>query len=93
MIPHTTMAQNERRKTRRLTLPVLAIGGAASAGEGVGNAMRLVADDVQSLVIPYTGHWVADEAPGEILAALTAFLAPYRDRGRGARPQAAASLR
>src|SRR5262245_28117709 len=28
----TTAAQNERRKTRRLTMPVLAIGGAASSG-------------------------------------------------------------
>ena len=32
----TTIAQNERRQTRRLTLPVLAIGGAESSGEGVG---------------------------------------------------------
>ena len=41
--------------------------------------MKLVADDVQSLVIPGTGHFVAEEAPDEMLAALTAFLAPYRD--------------
>jgi len=30
---------------------------------------------VQSLVIPGSGHWVAEEAPEETLAALTAFLA------------------
>ena len=36
------------------------------------------ADDVQSVVIPGAGHWVAEEAPEELLAALTAFLAPYR---------------
>ena len=48
----TTIAQNEQRKTRRLTLPVLAIGGAESAGEGVGNTMKLAADDVQTVVIP-----------------------------------------
>ncbi len=76
----TSSAQNEQRKTRRLTLPVLAIGGAESSGEGVGNTMRLVADDVQSLVIPGCGHWVAEQAPEELLAALTAFLTPYRDR-------------
>jgi pimeloyl-ACP methyl ester carboxylesterase len=75
----TTIAQNEQRKTRRLTMPVLAIGGAASFGEHVGDATKLVADDVQSLVIPGTGHFVAEEAPEEMLAALTAFLAPYRD--------------
>ena len=76
----TSIAQNEQRKTRRLTLPVLAIGGAESSGGGVGNTMKLAADDVQSLVIPGCGHWVAEQAPEELLAALTAFLAPYRDR-------------
>jgi hypothetical protein len=30
-------------------------------------------------VIGDDGHWVAEEAPEEMLAALTAFLAPYRD--------------
>ena len=75
----TTSAQNEHRKTRRLTLPVLAIGGAESSGEGVGNTMKLAADDVQTLVIPGCGHWVAEQAPEQLLAALTAFLAPYRD--------------
>jgi hypothetical protein len=45
----------------------------------VGDIMRLVADDVQTLVIPGCGHWVAEQAPEELLAALTPFLAPYRD--------------
>jgi pimeloyl-ACP methyl ester carboxylesterase len=76
----TSIAQNEQRKTRRLTLPVLAIGGAESSGEGVGNTMKLTADDVQTLVIPGCGHWVAEQAPDELLVALAAFLAPYRDR-------------
>jgi pimeloyl-ACP methyl ester carboxylesterase len=40
--------------------------------------MRLVADDVQSAVIPDAGHFVAEEAPEAMLDALTAFLAPYR---------------
>jgi pimeloyl-ACP methyl ester carboxylesterase len=75
----TTVAQNEQRKTRPLTMPVLAIGGAESYGEHVGEAMTLVADDVQSVVIPGTGHWVAEDAPDEMRAALTAFLAPYRE--------------
>src|SRR5258705_8155477 len=80
-----TIAQNEQRKTRRLTLPVLAVGGAESSGEGAGNTMKLAADDVQTLVIPGCGHWVAEQAPEELLAALTAFLAPYRDRPAAAR--------
>ena len=71
-----TSAQNEQRKTRRLTLPVLAIGGAESSGEGVGNTMKLAADDVQTVVLAGSGHWVAEQAPEQLLAALTAFLAP-----------------
>ena len=71
----TTVAQNKQRAASRLTLPVLAIGGALNLGEQVANAMTLAADDVQSLVIPGSGHWVAEEAPEETLAALTAFLA------------------
>jgi pimeloyl-ACP methyl ester carboxylesterase len=78
-----TSAQNQKRKERRLTLPVLAIGGAESSGEGVGTTMKLAADDVQTVVLPGSGHWVAEQAPEQLLAALTAFLAPYRD-GHGA---------
>jgi pimeloyl-ACP methyl ester carboxylesterase len=43
--------------------------------------MKPAADDVQTVVIPGAGHWVAEQAPEELLAALTASLAPYRDRG------------
>jgi len=75
----TTLAQNDERKNRKLTMPVLAIGGEASYGEHVAEAMRLIADDVQGVVIPGAGHWVAEQAPDEMLAALTEFLAPYRD--------------
>jgi pimeloyl-ACP methyl ester carboxylesterase len=75
-----TAAQNQERKTRRLPMPVLAMGGAESSGAMVADTMKLVADDVQTLVIPGTGHWLAEQAPEEMLAALTAFLAPYRDK-------------
>jgi pimeloyl-ACP methyl ester carboxylesterase len=75
----TTIAQDEQRKTRQLTMPVLAIGGAASFGAHVGEALQLVADDVQTVVIPDTGHFLAEESPDELLEALTPFLTPYRD--------------
>ena len=56
--------------------------------EEVGQPYQLVetstrANDVQSAVIPGAGHWFAEEAPEETLAALAPFLAPYRD-GEGA---------
>jgi pimeloyl-ACP methyl ester carboxylesterase len=37
------------------------------------------ADHVQAVVLPGSGHWVAEQAPEPLLAALTTFLAPYRD--------------
>jgi pimeloyl-ACP methyl ester carboxylesterase len=72
-----TSAQNVERKDRRLTMPVLAIGGAESVAEGAGATMKLVADDVQTVVLPGAAHWVAEQAPEELLEALTPFLAPY----------------
>jgi hypothetical protein len=30
---------------------------------------------------PAASHWLAEQAPEEMLAALTEFLAPYRDGG------------
>jgi pimeloyl-ACP methyl ester carboxylesterase len=75
----TTSAQNEKRKTRRLAMPVLAMSGAESSGDMVVQTMKLVADDVRSLIIPSTGHWLAEQAPNEVLDELTTFLAPYRD--------------
>jgi pimeloyl-ACP methyl ester carboxylesterase len=66
------LEQNEQRKNTRLAMPVLAIGGEASAGAQVGEAMKHIADDVQSAVIPGAGHFVAEEAPEDLLAALTA---------------------
>ena len=70
-----TMAQNGDRAATPLTMPVLAIGGEESWGPAVGSAMSGIAKDVQTVVIPGGSHWVAEEAPEEVLAALTAFLA------------------
>lgn len=78
-----TIAQNTQRKETPLNMPVLAIGGELSYGEHVAEVMELIAGDVQGVVITGAGHWVAEEAPDQMLAALTAFLEPYR-RGQGA---------
>jgi pimeloyl-ACP methyl ester carboxylesterase len=72
-----TIAQNQQRKTQRLQMPVLAIGGEKSLGDQVAGTMKLTADDVQTLVIPGCGHHPPEEAPEETLTALTGFLAPY----------------
>jgi pimeloyl-ACP methyl ester carboxylesterase len=74
-----TLAQNAKRMTTPLAMPVLAIGGSASYGDHVAEAMGPIATDVQGVVVPDTGHWVAEDAPEEVLTALTVFLAPYRE--------------
>lgn len=81
----TNAAQNAQRRTRRLSLPVLAIGGGRTGGEGPANTMRLVADNVQGHVIAESGHWLAEEAPAQVLAAVTPFLAPWRQSAGASR--------
>ena len=80
----TSAAQNEERKDRRLTMPVLAMGGEESGGENAANAMKLVADEVAERRPPRqpaTGS--PSRPPTQLLAALTEFLAPYRDQAGG----------
>jgi pimeloyl-ACP methyl ester carboxylesterase len=89
----TSAEQNEERKNRRLTMPVLAMGGEESGGENAGNAMKVVADDVQTVVLPGSGHWVAEQAPEALLVALTEFLAPYREEVTAAAHVGAARTR
>ena len=66
------------RQATKLTIPVLGIGGENSWGESVAHGMELTATDVTTAVLPGSGHWVAEQAPGELLEVLTEFLAPYR---------------
>ena len=72
-----TVTQNTARAMNKLTLPVLAIGGDDSWGQYAGLGLANAADDVQTVVIPDAGHWIAEQAPDHMLAALTDFLAPY----------------
>jgi pimeloyl-ACP methyl ester carboxylesterase len=74
-----TAKQNAVRKTRRLPMPVLGMGGAESSGSLAADTLKAIADDVQTLVIPDTGHWLAEQAPKQMIAALTEFLTPYRE--------------
>jgi len=84
-----TMAQNADRAAQPLPMPVLALGGANSWGALVGNVN---ADDLQTVVIPDVGHWLAEQAPEEMLAALNSFLAPYRDAHAALRTSSVAGV-
>jgi pimeloyl-ACP methyl ester carboxylesterase len=73
-------ADNREFAKEKLTIPVLAIGGAQSCGELAGSSMRAVADDVTSVVIPECGHWVPEERPQEFMD----LLQPFLDKSEGA---------
>jgi pimeloyl-ACP methyl ester carboxylesterase len=73
-------AENNRdalKRNGKLTVPVLAVGGATStSGPLVEDMMREVAETVTALRVPRTGHWIAEENPSAFTAALLKFLEP-----------------
>jgi pimeloyl-ACP methyl ester carboxylesterase len=58
----------------KLTMPVLAIGGAKSFGANEALVMRNAASNVTELVIPDAGHWLMEEAPGATIDAIQSFV-------------------
>lgn len=58
----------------KLTMPVMVIAGEQAGGNGLGEQLKLVADNVTPIVLKNTGHWVIDERPTEVLRALKTFL-------------------
>jgi pimeloyl-ACP methyl ester carboxylesterase len=59
----------------KLTIPVLAIGGGKSFGQGFANEIGFAADHVRALSIANSGHWLMEEQPEATMAAITGFLA------------------
>jgi pimeloyl-ACP methyl ester carboxylesterase len=61
----------------KLTVPVLAVGGATStSGPLVEEMMREVAETVTAVRVPRSAHWIAEENPTALTAALLEFLGP-----------------
>jgi pimeloyl-ACP methyl ester carboxylesterase len=57
-----------------LTMPVLAIGGEKSFGPMMGTVMRAAASNVQTAVVPNSGHWVMEENPAATIKLIQDFL-------------------
>ena len=57
-----------------LTMPVLAIGGEKSFGSTMGTVMRAAATNVQTAVVPNSGHWVMEENPEATMKLIEDFL-------------------
>ena len=62
----------------KLTMPVLAIGGAKSFGPMMATVMRFAASDVTEVVIPDSGHWLMEEQPAATISAVRRFLVTKR---------------
>jgi pimeloyl-ACP methyl ester carboxylesterase len=62
--------QNQNYSKTKLTMPVLAVGGENSAVGGPNIAtssvvygMKILAQNVQCIIVPNSGHWIAEEEP------------------------------
>jgi pimeloyl-ACP methyl ester carboxylesterase len=58
----------------RLTMPVLVLSGEKASGTFLIEQAKLVATNVDGRVIAGSGHWLIDEAPGQVIPALLDFL-------------------
>jgi pimeloyl-ACP methyl ester carboxylesterase len=58
----------------KLKMPMLVITGGKASGEFLITQARMVADQVEGLVVPESGHWLMEEAPTQTIPALVAFL-------------------
>ena len=59
---------------KKLTMPVLSIGGEKANGVLMGQQMKLVASDVTVIVLKNAGHWLMEEQQKETMDALLKFL-------------------
>jgi len=57
----------------RLTMPMLVLGGEKSGGDFLITQGRLVADNVEGVLVSGSGHWLVDEAPGQVIPKLVEF--------------------
>jgi pimeloyl-ACP methyl ester carboxylesterase len=71
-----TNAEHDRASAAtKLTMPVIALGGEHSVGAGAAQSLSAVAENVETLVVPGAGHWLPEENPDFVTAALLRFLA------------------
>lgn len=57
----------------KLSMPVLVLTGEKASGEFLIEQARLVATDVKGQVVKDSGHWLMEEAPGEVIPAIVEF--------------------
>jgi pimeloyl-ACP methyl ester carboxylesterase len=56
-----------------LTMPMIVLGGDKSGGDFLITQGKMVAADVEGVIIKGSGHWLVDEAPGQVIPKLVEF--------------------
>jgi pimeloyl-ACP methyl ester carboxylesterase len=67
------MEQNQALLTRKLKLPILALGGDGGSAPDIHSAMRPLGEDVRGGVLSNSGHYIPEEQPEALAAELVAF--------------------
>ena len=67
------MCIRDRAKTK-LTMPMLVLSGEKASGDFLVQQGRLVADNVDGVIVKGSGHWLIDEAPDQVIPKLVSFL-------------------
>jgi pimeloyl-ACP methyl ester carboxylesterase len=57
-----------------LTMPMLVLSGEKASGEGLIQQARLVATNVEGVIVRNSGHWLMEEAPNQVIPKLVEFL-------------------
>jgi pimeloyl-ACP methyl ester carboxylesterase len=56
-----------------LTMPMLVLGGEKSGGDFLITQAKMVATNVEGVIIRGSGHWLIDEAPGQVIPKVVEF--------------------
>jgi pimeloyl-ACP methyl ester carboxylesterase len=57
-----------------LKMPMLVLSGEKASGEFLIQQGRMVASDVEGVIVRGSGHWLMEEAPGKVIPKLVEFL-------------------
>jgi pimeloyl-ACP methyl ester carboxylesterase len=74
----TDLQHNKQHAKTKLEMPVLALGGALSFGEGTRKSFERVANDVRGGTMERCAHWIAEEEPEELCRRLLEFFGEER---------------
>ncbi|MGH6821128.1 MAG: alpha/beta fold hydrolase, partial [Methylocella sp.] len=69
----TGLAQGKAEAARRLTMPVLALGGEGGVGEAMLKTLQPLSDNVHGGVLTGCGHYLPEECPDELTQAILEF--------------------